>query len=149
MIAKFYRVFSVVVIIISAMVIVWNGIWICIAGFGRECDRIKITDDNREKIASIVKDDYNQTISNMNQVKEIERFVQFRDINITVYYEDGTFHAFYVDKVSNDAFHLLMQDEGYNVYFRSQEFAGDIMKIVIPLLYLIGAVLLFRQYKAK
>lgn len=154
---KLIRVLAVFVIIISILIFLGNCLMLYIAGFVRECDRIKITDDNKETvvalveetIASLIKEkkdsttdvEYYEKMPDISKAKEIERYAKFRDVEITIYYEDGTRYFFFLPKNDDGPLSLLIQNEGYNVYFRSQEFVADLVKLIIPLLLI--ALLLF------
>lgn len=157
---KFIRALAVLVIIISILVILVNCFSLYIAGFVRECDRIKITDDNRETIVALVEETiaslieegntssndvtYYEKMPDLKQAKEVERYVGFRRNEISVYYEDGTSYGFWVEKSDEGPLSLLIQEEGYNVYFRSEEFVEDLIKILIPLMLVALLVFLLR-----
>lgn len=149
---KFIRALAVLVIIISILVILVNCFSLYIAGFVRECDRVKITDDNRETIASLIEEGntssnditYYEKMPDLKQAKEVERYVGFRRNEISVYYEDGTSYGFWVEKSDEGPLSLLIREEGYNVYFRSEEFVEDLIKILIPLMLVALLVFLLR-----
>lgn len=157
---KFIRALAVLVIIISILVILVNCFSLYIAGFVRECDRIKITDDNRETIVALVEETiaslieegnastndiaYYEKMPDLNRAKEIERYVGFRRNEISVYYIDGTSYGFWVEKSDEGPLSLLIREEGYNVYFRSEEFVEDLIKILIPLMLVALLVFLLR-----
>ena len=160
--AKYIKALAVVVIIVSILVFLWNSFLLYIAGFVRECDRIKITDSNRQQIVSLIKEtmislleekkysleyiEYYDKMPNLNQAIEIERFRRFRDVEITVYYEDGTRYYIDLDNWEDNRLCLLIRSEGYNVYFRSLEFAQDLIKILIPVLLIVISVVVIRKY---
>ena len=159
---KYIKALAIVVIIVSILVFLWNGFWLHISGFVRECDRIKITDSNRQQIVSLVKEtmislleekkysleyiEYYEKMPNLNQAKEIERFKRFRDVEITVYYEDGAWYSIVLDNSEDNRLCLLIRSEGYNVYFRSMEFAQDLIKILVPVLLIVISVVVIRKY---
>lgn len=159
---KYIKALAIVVIIVSILVFLWNGFWLYISGFVRECDRIKITDSNRQQIVSLVKEtmislleekkysleyiEYYEKMPNLNQAKEIERFKRFRDVEITVYYEDGAWYSIVLDNSEDNRLCLLIRSEGYNVYFRSMEFAQDLIKILVPVLLIVISVVVIRKY---
>ncbi len=158
---KFIRALAVLAIIISILVILLNCLSLYIAGFVRECDRIKITEENREIVVALVEETiaslieegnassnditYYEKMPDLNQAKEIERYVGFRRNQISVYYEDGTSYGFWLEKSDNGPLSLLIQEEGYNVYFRSEEFLEDLIKIIIPVMLVALLVFLLRE----
>ncbi|MBQ9122720.1 MAG: hypothetical protein IJY10_04415 [Lachnospiraceae bacterium] len=160
--AKYIKALAVVVIIVSILIFLWNSFFLYVAGFVRECDRIKINDSNRQQIVSLIKEtmislleekkysleyiEYYEKMPNLNQAIEIERFKRFRDVEITVYYEDGTRYYINLDNSEDNRLCLLIRSEGYNVYFRSLEFAQDLIKILIPVLLIVISVVVIRKY---
>lgn len=158
---KFIRALAVLVIIISILVILCNCFSLYIAGFVRECDRIKITEENREMVVALVEETiaslieegnassndvaYYEKMPDLNRAKEVERYVGFRRNQISVYYEDGTSYGFWLEKSDNGPLSLLIQEEGYNAYFRSEEFLEDLMKIIIPLMLVVLLMFLLRE----
>lgn len=160
--AKYIKALATVVIVISILVFFWNSIFLYIAGFVRECDRIKITDSNRPQMVSLVKEtmlslleekkyaleyiEYYEKMPDLNQAKEIERFRRFRDVEVTICYEDGSRYFIYLDNSEDNPLCLLIRNEGYNVYFRSMEFVRDLIKVSIPLMLIALAVVVIRKY---
>ena len=107
---------------------------ILLAGFTRECDTIIITDNNREKIVSLMERnvDCYKEIPDISRVKEIKHTVLMHKDELTVYYEDETTYNFFIDNAYNNPFILYIQNEGHNVYFKSSEFIVDLIKAIIP-----------------
>lgn len=98
----------------------------------RECDRIKVTDNNRQKIVSMMEegcDDY-KDIPDMSRAKVIERDSFMHDTKLTVYYEDGTTYSTLKPRGQAASISSYLQNEGYNAYFRSMEFVVDLIKLI-------------------
>lgn len=107
---------------------------IFLAGFTRECDTIIITDNNREKIVSLMEEniDCYKEIPDINQAKEIEHTALMHKNELTIYYEDETTYNFFIDNAYNNPFISYIQNEGHNAYFKSSEFVADLIKTIIP-----------------
>lgn len=155
--SKLMKAYAVVVLIIAIMYFLWYCFGIYIAGFIRECDRIKITDNNREEMVSLLKetidmlieesegDDYYQKVPDINRAKEIECYRRFRHKDITIYYEDGAFYVLHMRNYDGEPLVSLIRDEGYNVYFGSLEFLADLIKPIIALIFVTLAVVVIRK----
>lgn len=153
---KYIRILTICGLIIAILFFLSGSAWIGMTALFRECDRIAVTDANRKEMASMLEEtiDLNKQwvpaladagfkMPDMNRAKEIESHVGWHDYEITVYYEDGTDYSFYI-KVGTSLTSLI-QNEGYNVYFRSWEFVRDLIKVIIPLLVIVVAAILIRK----
>lgn len=158
---KYIRVLIIIGLIISIVFFLSGSLTVYMKGFLRECDRIVVTDNNREKLVSLIEEtldaliketedalmsaDYYKKMPDINRAKEIECWVKLHKDDITVFYEDGTTYSFYVRRSYGGPLISLIQNEGYNVYFRSSEFVADLIKVIIPLMAIVVAVILIRK----
>lgn len=144
---RFFKVIISLILIGATACFLWNLFWIFWVGFGRECYGIALTDNNREQIASLMDADYYEKISDISRANRVECHFTYDEDRVTFYYEDDTLDAVCEDNLREDLLCLFIQNEGYIVYFRSSEFAGDLKNTIIPLLIGVFAVFLLRKYK--
>ncbi len=153
---KYIRVLTILGLIIAILFFLSGSVGIWMTAVFRECDRIVVTDDNREKMASMLEEtidsnkqwvpalaDAGFKMPDMNRAKEIESHVGWHDLTITVFYEDGTEYPIYIK--TGTPLTSLIQNEGYNVYFRNWEFFRDLIKVIIPLIVIVVAIVLIRK----
>lgn len=157
---KYIKVLITLGMIIAILFFLSGSAAIGMTALFRECNRIVVTDDNRKEMASMLEEtiEFNKRwkpelaeegfkMPDMNRAKEIESHVGWHDYTITVYYEDGTDYPIVI--TSSTPLTSLIQNEGYNVYFRSMEFAQDLIKVIIPLIVIVVAVILIRKIQFR
>ena len=132
------KVLKYFVLIISILFFLHIILVIYFIGKFRECDRVKVTDNNRQKIVSMMEEAYDdyKDIPDMSRAKVVERRFFMHDAKLTVYYKDGTNYSFYLDR-HPDYIRSYFINEGYNAYFRSMEFVVDLIKLVASFVILV------------
>ncbi|MBQ7927007.1 MAG: hypothetical protein IJ335_12070 [Lachnospiraceae bacterium] len=132
------KVLKYFVLIISILFFLHSILVIYFIGKFRECDRVKVTDNNRQKIVSMMEEAYDdyKDIPDMSRAKVVERRFFMHDAKLTVYYKDGTNYSFYLDR-HPDYIRSYFINEGYNAYFRSMEFVVDLIKLVASFVILV------------
>ena len=137
-----------IVLAIAAVSLLWRGLLIGFAGFGRENNAVKITDSNREHIDSLLRKDIDlhkgrdysyDEIPPISEAIEIEYLVSPHDNEITIHYNDGSTCDLYVNYPATYLVDYI-RAEGYNVYFRSTEFVGHLIDAAIPLSFVIVSI---------
>lgn len=156
---KYIKVLAILGLIIAILFFLSGSVNIWMKGVLRESDRIRVTDDNREKIASLMEETIasldkawggdllkgGYKIPDVSRAKEIDCSAGWHDYQIIIYYEDGTEHLF--STRGGEPLILHIQNEGYkyNAYFRSAEFVQDLIKTIIPLIIIVVAIILIRK----
>ena len=104
-----------------------------LAGFTRENNTVIISDNNRDKIVSLIEEnlDCYKEIPDISIAKKIEHTALMHKDKITIYCEDEKNYNFFINDTYNNPFISYIQNEGYNNYFESSEFTVDLIKTVI------------------
>ena len=77
-----------IIILVGIFFLIFN-VYFIFKGFGK--DILYINDKNREYIKNIIeKSQYYDNTINFNDVKKIQYFLAFNDMEFTVYYKEGT-----------------------------------------------------------
>ena len=120
-----------------------------LAGFTREYNTIIISDNNREKIISLIEEnlDCYKEIPDISIAKKIEHTALMHKDEITIYYEDEKNYNFFIDNTYNNPFISYIQNEGYNNYFQSSEFIVDLIKTIISFIISVGITVILIQKK--
>ena len=137
---KMYKKFlEVLILIISILFFLQNCFAILVAGDLSECYRVRITGYNREEIVSLMKEniDCYIKIPDVSRAKEIEYNNRFLDSELIIYYEDGTTYDLGKSGGDNSPLILYIQDQGYKVYYRSLEFAIDLIKWILSIVLIV------------
>lgn len=110
-----------------------------ITGDLSECYRVRITGYNREEIISLMKEniDCYIKIPDVSRTKEIEYNNRFLDSELIIYYEDGTTYDLGKAGGDNRSLIIYIQDQGYKVYYRSLEFAIDLIKWILSIVLIV------------
>ena len=134
---------------ISILFFLWNSLMLILAGFTREYNTIIISDNNREKIISLIEEnlDCYKEIPDISIAKKIERTALMHKDEITIYYEDEKNYNFFIDNTYNNPFISYIQNEGYNNYFQSSEFIVDLIKTIISFIISVGITVILIQKK--
>ncbi len=145
---KHLKFIVVFILILSALLFLWNGFMLLNAGFVRENDYVIINDGNREKIASLLEENVDgyESIPDMKKAVKIEHLALMHKDKITVYYEDEKTYDFFIEDAYENPIALYIENEGYNVYFNSSDFWVDLIKTIIPFITAIASsVVLFTK----
>lgn len=156
---KYIRVLTVLGLIVTILFFLSGSVGIWMSGVLRESDRIKVTDENREQITSLMEEtiaSLNETwepflegdgfdVPDVSRAKEIDCKIGWHDYQITIYYEDGTEHFFAIRGGEPLIAHIQKEGYKYNAYFRSSEFVRDLIKVIIPLIVIVVAIILLRK----
>lgn len=99
-----------IIILVGIFFLIFN-VYFIFKGFGK--DILYINDKNREYIKNIIEESqyYDNTI-NFNDVKKIQYFLAFNDMEFTVYYKEGTTKVIYDDSLDN--LREYIENNGYN-----------------------------------
>jgi len=125
---EFFRLAITIVLIISAALSLWN-VGAIFAASEESSYAVDITDENREKIASLI-EDANKRIYNYNDLPGLDKATKIRHINnflddeFEISFEYGTTYRFSVDGTIYPLGQYI-HDEGYNVYLRSPDYTRD------------------------
>ena len=125
---QYLRLGASVVLVISVILSIWNGL-VIYAASDTSNFAIYITDENREKIESLI-DDANKRIYNYNDLPGLDKATKIRHINnflddeFEISFEYGTTYRFSVDGTIYPLGQYI-HDEGYNVYLRSHDYTRD------------------------
>lgn len=132
------KALGIFILIIAILFFLQSIFVIYFIGKFRECDKIKVTDNNRETILSMMEEAYDdyKDIPDMSRAKDVVRFRWMHDTEITICYEDGTNYSFCLDR-HPEYIRSYFIDEGYNAYFRSMEFVVDLIKLAISFVILV------------
>lgn len=88
-----------IIILVGIFFLIFN-VYFIFKGFGK--DILYINDKNREYIKNIIeKSQYYDNTINFNEVKKIQYFLAFNDMEFTVYYKEGTTKVIYDDSLDN------------------------------------------------
>ena len=99
-----------IIISVGIFFLIFN-VYFIFKGFGK--DILYINDKNREYIKNIIeKSQYYDNTINFNEVKKIQYFLAFNDMEFTVYYKDGTTKVIYDDSLDN--LREYIENNGYN-----------------------------------
>ena len=156
---KYIRVLTIIGLIVAILCFLSGSVGIWMSVVFRESDRIKVTDENREEITSLME----ETIASLNKAwgtllegdgfevpdvsraEEIDCKTGWQDYQITILYEDGTEHLFSTRGGEPLIVHIQNEGYKYNAYLRSSEFARDLIKVIIPLIVIVVAIILIRK----
>lgn len=141
----------IILLVLSVLAFLWNSIFLFLSGFIREHNAIKITDNNRTAVISLLKEnvDCYEEVPNIEQAVKIEYLVLMHKDRITLYYSDETTYSFFIKDAYKNPFTLYIKNEGYNVYFKSSEFAADLVKAFISLALSIIFVIILAKERFK
>ncbi len=137
-----------IVLAIAAVSLLWHGLLIGIAGFGRENNAVVITDSNREHIDSLLRKDialnkyrdYNyEEIPPISEAIEIEYLVLLHKNEITIHYSDGSTYRLFVTYPTTYLMDYI-RAEGYNIYFNGPEFIEDLIQAATPLSFAVISI---------
>lgn len=99
-----------IIISVGIFFLIFN-VYFIFKGFGK--DILYINDKNREYIKNIIeKSQYYDNTINFNDVKKIQYFLAFNNMEFTVYNKDGTTKVIYDDGL--DGLREYIEENGYN-----------------------------------
>ncbi len=104
------EMFLSILIVIGIFFLIFN-VYFILKGFGK--DVLYVNDKNRQSIKNIIeKSDYYDSLEDFYNVRKIQFFLAFNDLEFTLYYKDGT-----VQKINDDSLIDLkkyIEEKGYN-----------------------------------
>ena len=141
----------IAVLLLSAVLLVWFCIPLLFAGFVRENNAIEVNDKNRSDITSLIKNNFEnyEEFPNMTNVVKLEYFFSLHDEEITFFYEDGSEKCFYVHEAHDNPLFEYIKTNGYSVYFKSSDFAFDLIKIVLLFISVVVCVVMLVKNRLK
>lgn len=99
-----------IIIVVVIFFLIFN-VYFIFKGFGK--DILYINDKNRDHVKEIIeKSQYYDNNINFNNVKKIQYFLAFNNMEFTVYNKDGTTKVIYDDGL--DGLREYIEENGYN-----------------------------------
>jgi hypothetical protein len=143
---QYLRLGTSVVLVISVILSVWNGLAIYAASAASDF-AIDITDENREKIESLIASERKDDIPDLSRATKIKHVYGFlNDDYFVIYYEYGTTHSFGCILTLEE----YIISEGYNIYLSEPEHTRDLIAVsVTGALSVVSAVTLTVIYTKK
>ena len=99
-----------ILIVIGIFFLIFN-VYFILKGFGK--DFLYVNDKNRQSIKNIIeKSDYYDSSEDFYNVRKIQFFLDFNDLEFTLYYKDGTVKKIYDDSLTD--LEKYIEENGYN-----------------------------------
>ena len=146
---QYLRLGASVVLVISVILSIWNGLVIYAASDASDF-AIYITDENREKIESLIAAERTDDIPDLSRATKIEHIYGFLNEDyFLIYYEYGATHRF--DEIGCILpLEEYIISEGYNIYLSEPEHTRDLIAVsVTGALSVVSAVTLAVIYTKK
>ena len=92
------EMFLSILIVIGIFFLIFN-VYFILKGFGK--DVLYVNDKNRQSIKNIIeKSEYYDSSEDFYNVRKIQFFLDFNDLEFTLYYKDGTVKKIYDDSLT-------------------------------------------------
>ena len=99
-----------ILIVIGIFFLIFN-VYFILKGFGK--DFLYVNDKNRQSIKNIIeKSEYYDSSEDFYNVRKIQFFLAFNDLEFTLYYKDGTVKKIYEDSLTD--LEEYIEEKGYN-----------------------------------
>ena len=99
-----------ILIVIGIFFLIFN-VYFILKGFGK--DVLYVNDKNRQSIKNIIeKSEYYDSSEDLYNVRKIQFFLDFNDLEFTLYYKDGTVKKIYDDSLTD--LEKYIEENGYN-----------------------------------
>ena len=99
-----------ILIVIGIFFLIFN-VYFILKGFGK--DFLYVNDKNRQSIKNIIeKSEYYDSSEDFYNVRKIQFFLAFNDLEFTLYYKDGTVKKIYDDSLTD--LEKYIEENGYN-----------------------------------
>ena len=104
------EMFLSILIVIGIFFLIFN-VYFILKGFGK--DFLYVNDKNRQSIKNIIeKSEYYDSSEDFYNVRKIQFFLAFNDLEFTLYYKDGTVKKIYDDSLTD--LEKYIEENGYN-----------------------------------
>ena len=104
------EMFLSILIVIGIFFLIFN-VYFILKGFGK--DFLYVNDKNRQSIKNIIeKSEYYDSSEDFYNVRKIQFFLAFNDLEFTLYYKDGTVKKIYEDSLTD--LEKYIEENGYN-----------------------------------
>ena len=141
---------SILVAIICFILILWQIFgFLLINSNGRRC--VDIDDNNRRVIGQLISKNIetDETLPNMDNAINIEWQTLMHKDQIVINYDEEDNFVFYITGRYENTLIEYIKDNGKVVYFKSNEFIIDVVKIFLYSFLLIFAIIIFVKQKLK
>ena len=141
---------SILVAIICFILILWQIFgFLLINSNGRRC--VDIDDNNRRVIGQLISKNIetDETLPNMDNAISIEWQTLMHKDQIVINYDEEDNFVFYITGRYENTLIEYIKDNGKVVYFKSNEFIIDVVKIFLYSFLLIFAIIIFVKQKLK
>ena len=99
-----------ILIVIGIFFLIFN-VYFILKGFGK--DFLYVNEKNRQSIKNIIeKSEYYDSSEDFYNVRKIQFFLDFNDLEFTLYYKDGTVKKIYDDSLTD--LEKYIEENGYN-----------------------------------
>lgn len=104
------EMFFSILIVIGIFFLIFN-VYFILKGFGK--DVLYVNDKNRQSIKNIIeKSEHYDSSEDFYNVRKIQFFLAFNDLEFTLYYKDGTVKKIYDDSLTD--LEKYIEENGYN-----------------------------------
>ena len=104
------EMFLSILIVIGIFFLIFN-VYFILKGFGK--DVLYVNDKNRQSIKNIIeKSEHYDSSEDFYNVRKIQFFLAFNDLEFTLYYKDGTVKKIYDDSLTD--LEKYIEENGYN-----------------------------------
>lgn len=104
------EMFLSILIVIGIFFLIFN-VYFILKGFGK--DALYVNDKNRQSIKNIIeKSEHYDSSEDFYNVRKIQFFLAFNDLEFTLYYKDGTVKKIYDDSLTD--LEKYIEENGYN-----------------------------------
>ena len=104
------EMFLSILIVIGIFFLIFN-VYFILKGFGK--DFLYVNDKNRQSIKNIIeKSEHYDSSEDFYNVRKIQFFLAFNDLEFTLYYKDGTVKKIYDDSLTD--LEKYIEENGYN-----------------------------------
>lgn len=143
------KIITVLVLVICIIFFLCSSFSLLISGFVRDHNAIEISDNNKDKIISLLEENINcyEEIPNIRQAVKMEYIVLMHKDEITVHYDDETTYNFFIKDAYQNPVTLYIKNEGYNVYFNSSKFIFALIKIVFSFLLSVASTVVLLKLR--
>ncbi len=141
---------SILVAIMCFILILWQIFgFLLINSNGRRC--VDIDDNNRRVIGQLISKNIetDETLPNMDNAISIEWQTLMHKDQIVINYDEEDNFVFYITGRYENTLIEYIKDNGKVVYFKSNEFIIDAVKIFLYSFLLIFAIIIFVKQKLK
>ena len=104
------EMFLSILIVIGIFFLIFN-VYFILKGFGK--DVLYVNDKNRQSIKNIIeKSEHYDSSEDFYNIRKIQFFLAFNDLEFTLYYKDGTVKKIYDDSLTD--LEKYIEENGYN-----------------------------------